>query len=83
MFLFSGELGFLNCNNICMCIVNKQFVLLECVLILFMLTCSMMRFPSLLLLGLCGVCSHLIKIFGVSVRLFWYPVWLLWLYCML
>ena len=32
---------------------NKQFDLLEFVLIPFMLTCSMMRFPSLLLLGLC------------------------------
>ena len=24
-----GELGFLNCNDICMCVVNKQFELLE------------------------------------------------------
>ena len=24
-FLFMGELGFLNCNDICMCVVNKQF----------------------------------------------------------
>ena len=24
-----GELGFLNCDDICMCIVNKQFELLE------------------------------------------------------
>ena len=34
-----GELGFLNCDDICMCVVNKQFVLSP-----FMLTCSMMRF---------------------------------------
>ena len=26
---FRGELGFLNCDDICMCIVNKQFELLE------------------------------------------------------
>ena len=26
---FRGELGFLNCNEICMCVVNKQFELLE------------------------------------------------------
>ena len=26
---FSGELGFLNCDDICMCVVNKQFELLE------------------------------------------------------
>ena len=24
-----GELGFLNCDNVCMCVVNKQFELLE------------------------------------------------------
>ena len=34
----------------------------------FMLTRSMMRFLSLLLLGLCGVCSHLV-VFGLAVRL--------------
>ena len=26
---FRGELGFPNCDNICMCVVNKQFELLE------------------------------------------------------
>ena len=26
---FRGELDFLNCNDICMCVVNKQFELLE------------------------------------------------------
>ena len=28
-FGFRGELGFLNCDDICMCVVNKQFELLE------------------------------------------------------
>ena len=28
-FDFRGELGFLNCDDICMCVVNKQFELLE------------------------------------------------------
>ena len=28
-FGFRGELGFLNCDDICMCDVNKQFELLE------------------------------------------------------
>ena len=50
---FRGELGFLYCEDICMCVVNRQFELLEFVLIPFILTCSMMRFLSLLLLGLC------------------------------
>ena len=27
-FCFRGELGFLNCDDVCMCVVNKQFVLL-------------------------------------------------------
>ena len=26
---FRGEFGFLNCNDISMCVVNKQFELLE------------------------------------------------------
>ena len=28
-FDFSGELGFRNCDDVCMCVVNKQFELLE------------------------------------------------------
>ena len=28
-FGFEGELGFLNCDDVCMCVVNKQFELLE------------------------------------------------------
>ena len=49
---FRGELGFLNCYDICMCVLNKQFELLKIFFIPFILTCSMMRFLSLLLLGL-------------------------------
>ena len=26
---FSGEIGFQNCDDICMCVVNKQFELLD------------------------------------------------------
>ena len=37
----------------------------------FMLTCSMMRFLSLLLLGLCGVCIPVV-VLGLSVRMSWY-----------
>ena len=29
VFGFRGELGFLKCNDVCMCVVNKQFQLLE------------------------------------------------------
>ena len=28
-FDFRGELGFLNCDDVCMCVVNKQFELFE------------------------------------------------------
>ena len=31
-FYFRSELCFLNCNDICMCVVNKQFELLEFVI---------------------------------------------------
>ena len=50
---FRGEFSFLNWDDIGMCVVNKQFELLELVFDSFMLTCSMMRFLSLLLLCLC------------------------------
>ena len=42
-----------DCDDIFMCVVNKQFELLEFVFIPFMLTCSMMIFLSILLLCLC------------------------------
>ena len=29
MCCFRGELGFLNCHDICKCVVNKQFEILE------------------------------------------------------
>ena len=60
-FGFRGDLGFLNCDDVCMCVANKQFELLELVLIPFMLTCSMMRFLSLLLLGMCPCDVSVVK----------------------
>ena len=71
-FDFRGELGFLNCDDGCMCVVNKQFELLKFVSSLLKLTCSMMRFLSLLLLGMC-VCVVFV-VLGLSVRLLWYPI---------
>ena len=53
-FCFRGELGFLNCDDIYMCVVNKQFKLLELVFIPFMLNFNMMRLLSLLLMGMCA-----------------------------
>ena len=57
MFWLWGELGFLNCDDVCMCVVNMQFELLEFVFNSVYLTCCIMRFISVLLLGLCDVCS--------------------------
>ena len=37
-FCFRGEIGFLDFDDICMCVVNKLFELLKFVLIPFMLT---------------------------------------------
>ena len=43
IFFFRGELGFLNCDNICICVVNKQVELLDrACLIPFILFFSMM-----------------------------------------
>ena len=58
-FGFRGELGFLNCDDVCMCVVNKQFELLEFVSESVYVDFIMMRFLSLLLLGLC-VCVVLV-----------------------
>ena len=65
-FDFRGELGFLNCDDVCMCVVNKQLSSSSP----FMLTCNMMRFLSLLLLGLCACVVFVVL--GLSLRLSWY-----------
>ena len=77
-FGFRGELGFLNCDDVCMCVVNKQFELLEFVLIPFMLTCSMMKFLSILMLGMCP-CVVSMVVFGLTMSLLWYTMWMRWL----
>ena len=53
-FDFRGVFGFLNCDDICMCVVNNQFELLEFIFKSVYVDFSMMRFLSLLLLGLCA-----------------------------
>ena len=65
----------MNYDDICMYVVNKQFELLEFVFP-FIMTCSIIRFNSLLLLGLylCDICSHMV-VLGLSVRWSWYLVW--------
>ena len=46
-FCFRGKLGFMNCDDIYMCVVNKQFELISFVFV-------DLKLLSLLLLGLCA-----------------------------
>ena len=70
---FKGELGFLNCDDICMCVVNKQFQLLEFV---FDSVYVDLQYVGISLTSTAGsvslwcVCSHVV-VFGLSVRLSW------------
>ena len=69
-----GELGFLNSDDICMCVVNKQFELLE-----FIFESVYLDLPydeisltfSAWSVCLCGVCSPVV-VLGLYVRLSWY-----------
>ena len=60
---FRGELGFLNCDDICMCVVNKQFELLEFV---FESVYVNLQYEEIYLtftagsVRLCGVCSPVV-----------------------
>ena len=51
---FRGELGFLNCDDVCMCVGISSLSSSSLFMSPFMLNCSVMRFLSLLLLGLCA-----------------------------
>ena len=68
---FRGELGFLNCDDICMCDVNKQLEFLEFV---FYSIYVDLQYDEIFLtftagfVFLCCVCSHVV-VFGLSVRL--------------
>ena len=68
---FRGELGFLNGDDICMCVVNKQFELLEFV---FDSVYVDLQYDEISLtsiagsVSLCCVCSQVVVI-GLSVRL--------------
>ena len=78
---FWGELGFLICDDICMCVVDKQFELLEFV---FDSVYVDLQYDEISLtfsaghVSLCCVCRH-VSVFGPSVRLPWYPMWMRWL----
>ena len=73
---FRGELGILNCDDICVCVVNKQFELLEFV---FDSIYVDLQYDEIYLtfsavyVCLCGVCSPVV-VLGLSVMLLWYPM---------
>ena len=78
---FWGELGFLDFDDIFMCVVNKNFELLEFV---FNSAYIYLKYNEIYLtfstgsVCLCGVCSH-VTVLGRSVRLCRYPMWVWWL----
>ena len=68
---FRGELGFLNCDDICMCVVNKQFELLEFVFDYFYVDLQYHEMSLIFTtesVSLCCVCCHVVLL-GLSVRL--------------
>ena len=80
-FDFRGELGFLNCDDICMCVVNKQFELFEFVSESVYVDLQYDEISLTFTTGsacLCGVCSPVV-VLGLSVRLSWYPMLWVWL----
>ena len=78
---FKGELGFLNCEDIFMCVVNKEFELLEFV---FDSVYVDLQYDEIYLtftagsVFLCCVCGHVV-VFGLSVMLSWYPLGMRWM----
>ena len=75
-FGFRGELGFLNCDNICVCVVNKQFELLECVFDSIYVDLQYDEISLSFTAGpvcFCGVYSPVV-VLDLSVRLSWYPM---------
>ena len=70
-FCFRGELGFLNCDDICMWVVNKQFELLKFVFDSVYVDrqyCEISLTFTAGYMSLCCVCGHVV-VFGLCVRL--------------
>ena len=70
------SLVFLNCDDVCMCVVNKQFELLEFVFESVYVDLQYDEISLTFTAGsvcLCGGCSPVV-VLGLSVRLSWYPM---------
>ena len=75
---FRGELGFLNCDDIYMCVVNEQFALHEFVFDSVYVDLQYAKISLTFTAGsvsLYCVFSHVV-VFGLSVSLSWYPMWM-------
>ena len=75
------ELGFLDYDDICMCVVNKHFELIEFVFNSLYVDLKYNEIYLTFTAGyvcLCDVCSHVV-VLGLSVRLSGYPMWVWWL----
>ena len=71
-----GVIGFLNCGDICVCVVNKQFELFEFVCDSVYVDLQYDEISPTSTAGdvyLCGVCSPVV-VLGLSVKLTWYPM---------
>ena len=78
-FGFRGELGFRKCDDVCMCVINRQFELLEYVFdSVYVDLDEISPTFTVVSVSLCCVCGHVV-VFGLSVRLLWYPMWMRWL----
>ena len=72
----TGELGFLNCDDVCMCVVNKQLELLEFVsesVYVDLQYDEISLTPTAGPVCLCGVSSPVV-VLGLSARLPQYPM---------
>ena len=77
-YCFRGELGLLNCDDICMCVVNKQFELLEFVFDTVYVDLQYDEISLALTAGsvsLCCECGHAVAL-GLPARLLWNPMWM-------
>ena len=76
-FGFRGELGFLNYDDICMCVMNKQFELQKFLFDSLYVDPQYDKISLTFTAGswvcLCDVFSPVV-VLGLSVRLLWYPM---------
>ena len=74
-FCFRGELGCLNCDSICMCVVNKQFELLEFVFISVYVDLKYNEISLTFTAASVCLCVVIhVVVLGMSVTLSWYPM---------